>query len=224
MSCMWPCCNCSVMIWQLGIACPVVPNNPPSLRSLEVFVSLLSISWPELRVCFSILPSILFPLSFCSPLITHVSFLLCCSHSHSLFASRTSTCLLSSTRGFFSPSCCFSLYPFMLVEWISNNTPPHPSFISKLFIWVNSSLVGVLYLHFISFPLLFSLTSYPIPSPHCPPCPTIIITTMRCILPAPHHFCRTIRRSTWSTYTAGLTACAPRTKAPTSNSPPLPPI
>ncbi|XP_076587701.1 glutamate receptor ionotropic, delta-2 isoform X2 [Chaetodon auriga] len=35
---------------------------------------------------------------------------------------------------------------------------------------------------------------------------------------------RTIRRSTWSTYTAGLTACAPRMRAPTSNSPPLPSI
>lgn len=34
--------------------------------------------------------------------------------------------------------------------------PPHPSFISKLFLWVNSPLVGVLYLHFISFPLLSS--------------------------------------------------------------------
>lgn len=105
--------------------------------------------------------------------------------------------------------------------------PPHPSFLSKLFIWVNSPLVGVLYLHFISSPSslpLFSLTSYPIPSPHCPPSPTAIIATMRSILPASHHLCRTIRRSTWSTYTAGLTACAPRTKAPTSSSPPLPPI
>lgn len=34
--------------------------------------------------------------------------------------------------------------------------------------------------------------------------------------------CRTIRRSTWSTYTTGLTACAPRMKAPISSSPPLP--
>lgn len=36
--------------------------------------------------------------------------------------------------------------------------------------------------------------------------------------------CRTIRRSTWNTYTAGLTACAPMMKAPTSSSPPLPSI
>lgn len=40
----------------------------------------------------------------------------------------------------------------------------------------------------------------------------------------PPNTCRTIRRSTWSTYTAGLTACAPRMKAPTSSSPPLPSI
>ncbi|XP_072289410.1 glutamate receptor ionotropic, delta-2 isoform X2 [Eucyclogobius newberryi] len=33
---------------------------------------------------------------------------------------------------------------------------------------------------------------------------------------------RTIRRSTWNTYTGALTACAPRTTAPTSSSPPLP--
>lgn len=43
-------------------------------------------------------------------------------------------------------------------------------------------------------------------------------------LPLPAKTCRTIRRSTWSTYTAGLTACAPRMKAPTSSSPPLPSI
>ena len=42
--------------------------------------------------------------------------------------------------------------------------------------------------------------------------------------PCPLPTCRTIRRSTWSTYTAGLTACAPRMKAPTSSSPPLPSI
>lgn len=43
-------------------------------------------------------------------------------------------------------------------------------------------------------------------------------------LAPPPNTCRTIRRSTWSTYTAGLTACAPRMKAPTSSSPPLPSI
>ncbi|XP_006789832.1 glutamate receptor ionotropic, delta-2 isoform X2 [Neolamprologus brichardi] len=50
--------------------------------------------------------------------------------------------------------------------------------------------------------------------------PKMRMTTFTTSPPTP----RTIRRSTWSTYTAGLTACAPRTKAPTSSSPPLPSI
>lgn len=138
----------------------VVPNNPPSLfKSVEVYVSLLSIIWPELRVCFSILPSILFFLSFCTPLIPHLSLLLCCSpFLHMLVVT--------------SPSCFFSLPPWMLVEWILNLQPSRPSVISKLFIWVNSPLFGVLYLHSISFPL-FS---------HFSPSPPI-----RSLLPANFH-------------------------------------
>lgn len=64
----------------------------------------------------------------------------------------------------------------------------------------------------------------------CPPYPSshtfyhhhyfFSVFLLSCPLPT----CRTIRRSTWSTYTAGLTACAPRMKAPTSSSPPLPSI
>ncbi|XP_071339274.1 glutamate receptor ionotropic, delta-2 isoform X4 [Trachinotus anak] len=50
--------------------------------------------------------------------------------------------------------------------------------------------------------------------------PKMRMTTFTTSPPTP----RTIRRSTWSTYTAGLTACAPRMRAPTSNSPPLPSI
>ncbi|KAM4745188.1 glutamate receptor ionotropic, delta-2 isoform 2-T2 [Anableps anableps] len=50
--------------------------------------------------------------------------------------------------------------------------------------------------------------------------PKMRMTTFTTSPPTP----RTIRRSTWSTYTAGLTACAPRMKAPTSSSPPLPSI
>ncbi|XP_069379720.1 glutamate receptor ionotropic, delta-2 isoform X2 [Paralichthys olivaceus] len=50
--------------------------------------------------------------------------------------------------------------------------------------------------------------------------PKMRMTTFTTAPPTP----RTIRRSTWSTYTAGLTACAPRMRAPTSNSPPLPSI
>ncbi|XP_061784878.1 glutamate receptor ionotropic, delta-2 isoform X2 [Nerophis lumbriciformis] len=50
--------------------------------------------------------------------------------------------------------------------------------------------------------------------------PKMRMTTFTTSPPTP----RTIRRSTWSTYTAGLTACAQRTKAPTSSSPPLPSI
>lgn len=74
----------------------------------------------------------------------------------------------------------------MLVEWILNLQPSRPSVISKLYIWVNSPLFGVLYLCSISFPL-FSLASYPIPPPRCLPSPTItiIIIIARPILPAP---------------------------------------
>lgn len=57
-----------------------------------------------------------------------------------LITSKThlASCLLLSARGFISRSCCFSLYPFMLVEWILNTTTSHPYFFFKLFIWVNS--------------------------------------------------------------------------------------
>ncbi|XP_028313698.1 glutamate receptor ionotropic, delta-2 isoform X2 [Gouania willdenowi] len=48
--------------------------------------------------------------------------------------------------------------------------------------------------------------------------PKMRMTTFTTSPPTP----RTIRRSTWNTYTAGLTACAPRTRAPISSSPPLP--
>lgn len=60
-----------------------------------------------------------------------------------------------------------------------------------------------------------SLPSYRLSSPLPLLCPILFLPLLAC---------RTIRRSTWSTYTAGLTACAPRMKAPTSSSPPLPSI
>lgn len=100
----------------------------------------------------------------------------------------------------------FFLYPFF--------TSVHPSLniaYNSFFIQIHPSSPILMYKFFL--PLISTLPAF------------VIVTSSSSFFSfQPSQPCRTIRRSTWSTYTAGLTACAPRTKAPTSSSPPLPSI
>lgn len=106
---------------------------------------------------------------------------------------------------------------------LSSNHPSHPVLLHLPHLYLPSLTADLSpiqrHLSHLSTCLPFSLTS--LPFYHLPsPLPLLRPSSS----PGPSPTCRTIRRSTWSTYTAGLTACAPRTKAPTSSSPPLPSI
>lgn len=101
------------------------------------------------------------------------------------------------------------------------------SLLLKLFpTFLNSSLLHITLSGSFSYPIpssFLSASSYKLPSLpiYYLPLPQPLLCPIP-LLPLPS--CRTIRKSTWSTYTAGLTACAPRMRAPTSSSPPLPSI
>lgn len=129
------------------------------------------------------------------------------------FTSFPSSIHLLSIHPSFLPSLLLFLSPL--------HFPPSPSPIFKH--------CSRIFLPSYSFSNFLSITHL-IFSSDCLPFPTTIyhhrfLFSVRLpLLPPPLPTCRTIRRSTWSTYTAGLTACAPRMKAPTSSSPPLPSI
>lgn len=120
------------------------------------------------------------------------------------------------------PCCWIQIHP-ILVHFLFFKIYPLCTYSPVSFTVLSISLL--LYLHY---PHSFSFTSFL--SFH-----SFIQLNLSSLVPftitassSPSYFslpaCRTIRRSTWSTYTAGLTACAPRMKAPTSSSPPLPSI
>lgn len=129
------------------------------------------------------------------------------------------TFLDSSLSSAFSPSSSSHfLIPLLLFPSpFPSSAPPiftHCPWVFLLSYPFSSFLSNILLPTSYSFQLP-SLPFYHLPSPLPLLCPIPYLPLLTC---------RTIRRSTWSTYTAGLTACAPRMKVPTSSSPPLPSI
>lgn len=152
----------------------------------------------------------------------HILCSLCCSLPLFLTPVFALPSLLSFTpfTSFSSFIQLSSIYPshlhssYLVLLHISLSPSPILKHCPSIFLLSHpySPFLSNVFFHFPSLPINI-FPSFHLPSPLLRSTPSLPLPTYR-----------TIRRSTWSTYTAGLTACAPRTKAPTSSSPPLPSI
>lgn len=201
--------------------CPALIVSPSALSNTFLLLSLLflitiytgwmdDIPFAEYKYTPILCPLCTYSVSFVVLFLSSLLLYLHYPHSFPLLPLPPSL-PLSNFPQFIPPICIplilsFSISPYLHLPFL--NIFPRSFFYpipSRLSFQTSS-------FHFPSLPINI-FPSFHLPSPLLRSTPSLPLPTYR-----------TIRRSTWSTYTAGLTACAPRTKAPTSSSPPLPSI